>query len=166
MEPNYFNRLYPSLQRQIVRSQYTKAFPMDSKSLRKALILFSSKSILPIVTSDTYRIIRSIVAVHGLNGHREKTWTANNVNWLRDFLPPDIPNARIFSWGYNANTHSTSTISAPYLYDHAKTLVSDLCLKRRLTKVREPCLENDRSAKEQPRPERVPLSSSLIAWEE
>ena len=108
---------------------------MDSKSLRKALILFLSKSILPIVTSDTYRIIHSIVAVHGLNGHREETWTVNHVNWLRDFLPSDIPNARILSWGYDANTHSTSTISAQYLYDHAKTLVSDLCLKRRLTKV-------------------------------
>jgi len=95
---------------------------MDLKSLRKALILFSSKSILPIVSSDTYRIIRSIVAVHGLNGHPKKTWTANNVNWLRDFLPPDIPNARILSWGYDANTHSTSTISAQYLFDACKDL--------------------------------------------
>ncbi|KAF2813519.1 uncharacterized protein BDZ99DRAFT_438751 [Mytilinidion resinicola] len=30
----------------------------------------------------------SIVAVYGLNGHCEKTWTAGNgVNWLRDLLP-------------------------------------------------------------------------------
>ncbi|SLM35870.1 Ribosomal protein S5 domain 2-type fold, partial [Lasallia pustulata] len=77
-----------------------------------------------------------IVAVHGLNGHHEKTWTTNNVNWLRDLLPSDIPNARILSWGYDANTHSTSQISGQYLYDHARTLVSDLCLKRRLTKTR------------------------------
>ncbi|KAA6408178.1 MAG: Kinesin light chain [Lasallia pustulata] len=77
-----------------------------------------------------------IVAVHGLNGHHEKTWTTNNVNWLRDLLPSDIPNARILSWGYDANTHSTSQISGHYLYNHATTLVSDLCLKRRLTKTR------------------------------
>ncbi|MCJ1429258.1 hypothetical protein MMC29_007171 [Sticta canariensis] len=80
--------------------------------------------------------ILDIVAVHGLNGHREKTWTANNdgdVNWLSDFLPSDIPNARILTWGYDANTQSTSRISAQHLYDHAKTLVSDLCLKRRMT---------------------------------
>ena len=138
---------------------------MDSKSLLKALILFSSKCIPPIITSGTYRTLCSIVAVHGLNGHREKTWTVNEINWLRDFLPSDIPNARILTWGYDANTHSTSTISAQYLYDHAKTLVSDLCLKRRLTKVREPCLENERPAKEQLRPKRVPSSLSLIAWE-
>ncbi|MCJ1430387.1 hypothetical protein MMC29_008305 [Sticta canariensis] len=78
--------------------------------------------------------VLDIVAVHGLNGHREKTWTVNEVNWLRDFLPSDVPRARILTWGYDANTHSTSQISCQYLYDHARTLISDLCLKRRLTK--------------------------------
>ena len=53
---------------------------------------------------------------------------SNDVNWLRDFLPLDIPNARIFSWGYNANTHSTSEISVQYLYDHATNLID--CAKR------------------------------------
>lgn len=91
--------------------------------------------------------------MHGLNGHREKTWTVNDVNWLRDFLPSDIPKARILSWGYDARTHSVSSqISVQYLYNHARELVSDLCLKRRLTKVRELCLENDRPTKEQPDP--------------
>ncbi|KAL6158765.1 hypothetical protein ACJBU6_02866 [Exserohilum turcicum] len=74
-----------------------------------------------------------IVAVHGLNGHRDKTWTATNgVQWLRDLLPNDIPNARVFCWGYNANTHGKH-LSCQYLYDHAKTLVSELCLQRALT---------------------------------
>ena len=78
----------------------------------------------------------SIVAVHGLNGHRDKTWTAaNGKRWLRDLLPNDIPNARVFCWGYDANTHGNRG-SCQYLYDHAKTLVSDLCLERRLTNVR------------------------------
>lgn len=79
------------------------------------------------------------MAVHGLNGHRENTWTVSDVNWLRDLLPSDIPNARIMSWGYDANTHSNSQISAQYLYDHAKTLISDLCLKRDRTKVLKSC---------------------------
>lgn len=87
------------------------------------------------ITDTTYQLICSIVAVHGLNGHREETWTVNGVNWLRDLLPTDIPNARICSWGYDANTHSTSPISAQYLYDHATTLISDLCLKRSMTNV-------------------------------
>jgi hypothetical protein len=78
----------------------------------------------------------SIVAVHGLNGHRDETWTAaNGKHWLRDLLPNDLPHARIFCWGYDANTHS-GRISCQYLYDHAKTIVSDLCLERQLTNVR------------------------------
>ncbi|KAH8674829.1 hypothetical protein BGZ60DRAFT_344969, partial [Tricladium varicosporioides] len=81
--------------------------------------------------------IVDIVAIHGLNGHREETWTAGNkVNWLRDanMLPNIIPNARIMSWGYDANTHSTKELSAMYLYDHAQKLVSDLSLHRRSDK--------------------------------
>lgn len=33
-----------------------------------------------------------IVAVHGLGGHFEKTWTDNNSQklWLRDFLPSQL----------------------------------------------------------------------------
>lgn len=81
--------------------------------------------------------VLDIVAIHGLNGHRENSWTVNGVNWLRDLLPLDIPNARIISWGYVANIHGTSQISAQYLYDHARNLISELCLKRRLTKVLE-----------------------------
>uniref|UniRef100_A0A8H7TR42 DUF676 domain-containing protein n=1 Tax=Bionectria ochroleuca TaxID=29856 RepID=A0A8H7TR42_BIOOC len=78
--------------------------------------------------------IVDIIAVHGLNGHREKTWTAaNKINWLRHLLPDDLPSARIMCWGYDANTHDSSRVSCQYLYDHAQTLVSDLCRKRRLT---------------------------------
>ncbi|RFN43712.1 tetratricopeptide-like helical domain, partial [Fusarium flagelliforme] len=77
----------------------------------------------------------SIVAVHGLNGHREKSWTAENgIHWLRNLLPNDVPRARILSWGYDANTHAASGTSSLLLYDHARTLVSDLTRKRMLTK--------------------------------
>ncbi len=46
-----------------------------------------------------------------------------------------IPNARIMSWGYDANTHSTKGLSAMYLYEHAQNLVSDLSLLRKTDKV-------------------------------
>ncbi|PTD11357.1 hypothetical protein FCULG_00002804 [Fusarium culmorum] len=75
-----------------------------------------------------------IVVVHGLNGHRDKTWTAaNGVHWLRDPLRIDIPEARILSWGYDANTHAASETCCTFLYDHARTLVSDLNRRRELT---------------------------------
>lgn len=51
-----------------------------------------------------------IVAVHGLGGHYEDTWTWNPpnpnsgtpCNWLKDRLPAQIPDARIMSFGYNS----------------------------------------------------------------
>ena len=50
-------------------------------------------------------------------------------------LPAVIPNARIMSWDYDANTHSMKELSAMYLYDHVQKLVSDLSLHRRMDKV-------------------------------
>ncbi len=59
------------------------------------------------------------------------------MNWLRDanMLSNIIPNTRIMSWGYDANTQSTKELSAMYLYDYAQTLVSDLSLYKRSNKV-------------------------------
>ncbi|KGO77979.1 hypothetical protein PITC_025070 [Penicillium italicum] len=50
-----------------------------------------------------------IIAIHGLNGHRENSWTAaNGVNWLQDLLPDDMPNIRVLSWGYSLTTEANS----------------------------------------------------------
>ncbi|OQE40082.1 hypothetical protein PENCOP_c006G08672 [Penicillium coprophilum] len=61
-----------------------------------------------------------IVAVHGLGGHRENSWTAaNGVNWLRDLLPSDMLNTRVLSWGYSVPTRENSQqkISEQLVYD-------------------------------------------------
>ncbi|KAF2185945.1 hypothetical protein K469DRAFT_499369, partial [Zopfia rhizophila CBS 207.26] len=53
------------------------------------------------VVAEHINPIVDIVAVYGLNGHRDN-WTATNgVNWLRD-LSQELPNARIITWGFNA----------------------------------------------------------------
>jgi hypothetical protein len=51
-----------------------------------------------------------IVALHGLNGHWNRTWQATNsaAMWLRDFLPQQIPRARIMSFGYDSLVLSKS----------------------------------------------------------
>jgi hypothetical protein len=115
------------------RNRYSTPLHKGSRSWRKESIPSSSKRLsLPAFHTLTFS---SIVAVHGLNGHRDKTWTAaNGVHWLRDLLPTDLPHARIFCWGYDANTHG-DRVSCQYLYDHARSLVADLCLERRLTNV-------------------------------
>lgn len=50
-----------------------------------------------------------IVALHGLNGHRDLTWTdrETGLNWLsnENCLPEEIPNARILTFGYNSKTY-------------------------------------------------------------
>lgn len=58
-----------------------------------------------------------IVAVHGLNPFKNtsnavSTWTSSDGKlWLRDpeFLPTQIPNARILLFGYNSNVAFTSS---------------------------------------------------------
>lgn len=72
------------------------------------------------------------MAIHGIGGHREESWTVNGVNWLRDLLPSEIPHTRIFSWGYNDND---SEIQPHHLLGHAPTLLSDLQRERKFTEV-------------------------------
>lgn len=60
-----------------------------------------------------------IVAVHGLGGHFENTWTWNPAdspgekpcNWLKDLLPSEFPNARILSFGYNSAVALSKSIA-------------------------------------------------------
>jgi hypothetical protein len=70
----------------------------------------------------------SIIAIHGLNGDREQTFTTRSggVNWLRDLLPLDIPNARILTYGYDSRTHGFSRKTKEKLYDHSIQLLESL----------------------------------------
>lgn len=77
----------------------------------------------------------SIVAVHGLNplnnaSHAEATWTADNGKlWLRDFLPPILPTARILLFAYNSNVaFGTSTVG---VREAADTLLDRLTFERK-----------------------------------
>jgi len=59
-------------------------------------------------SSEQLIVLYSIVAIHGLNGHAIHTWEYDdNIGrrfmWLRDSLPEQFPDARIMTYGYNAN---------------------------------------------------------------
>lgn len=67
-----------------------------------------------------------IVAVHGLHGHPISSFIdSTGCFWLRDLLPGDIPECRVFSYGYDAMSLSTPTISMlsrDFLYDLRRKL--------------------------------------------
>jgi len=70
------------------------------------------------------------VAVHGLGGDAVDTWThpKSKAFWLKDFLPRQIPDARIMTFGYNAAAAFGQ--STAEVIDHAKSLLTSLVDRR------------------------------------
>ncbi|KAF8847923.1 hypothetical protein BDZ45DRAFT_636374 [Acephala macrosclerotiorum] len=85
---------------------------------------------------ETLDITLDLITVHGMNiwdnpNHPNDTWTHpdSKKNWITDFLPQDLPGARILGFQYNANVaFSTSSAS---IEDHASNLLNQLWLARR-----------------------------------
>lgn len=75
-------------------------------------------------------IHHSIIAVHGLNGHAFNTWAMKktNVMWLRDFLPRQIPEARIMTYGYNSKV--SDSIANGSFRDFSVALLNSIDLIR------------------------------------
>ena len=72
-------------------------------------------------------ILGSIVFVHGLGGGRASTWTKDGVFWPRDLLPNDIADARIITWGYDANiAHFWASSTSNDIDNHAANLVNSV----------------------------------------
>ena len=69
-----------------------------------------------------------IVAIHGLGGDRKMTWTdeQTGVLWLRDYLPKDLPGARIYSFGYKSQVFGGPEAS---IADFARQLLIHLELE-------------------------------------
>jgi hypothetical protein len=71
-----------------------------------------------------------IVAVHGLNGHWETTWTDETTgnNWLKDSIPAYIPNARVKSFSYDFSVQLSKAVSD--VSDFADQLLAGLGSRR------------------------------------
>lgn len=75
-----------------------------------------------------------IVAVHGLGGDAYRTWTHDNGKiWLRDFLPTDIPEARVFTYGYNSTLLFSRETGR--LREYARALLEVIRSERKLADV-------------------------------
>ena len=75
------------------------------------------------------------MAVHGLGGDAFTTWThpKSKAFWLKDFLPQQIPDARIMTFGYNADVAFGQ--STAEIVDYAKSLLASLVDKREESEV-------------------------------
>ncbi|KAL4913296.1 hypothetical protein BDW62DRAFT_192757 [Aspergillus aurantiobrunneus] len=77
------------------------------------------------------------IFVHGLNPHARndhpfQTWThENGTFWPRDYLPRDIPDTRVFIYGYNSTVTDARTMSTASIKDHADTLLNLLDMERK-----------------------------------
>ncbi|KAH9233425.1 hypothetical protein K456DRAFT_1838259, partial [Colletotrichum gloeosporioides 23] len=72
----------------------------------------------------------SIVAVHGLDGHWRRSWTADNgIFWLQDLLPNKLPKARIYSYSHNSKTRG-GEVPLTDVSVHGRELVRALTAER------------------------------------
>jgi hypothetical protein len=79
-------------------------------------------------SADAAKVV-DIVAIHGLNGHYQRTWSVTaasgeQINWLKDFLPKQIPNARIMSYGYSSAVQFSKSVAG--IETFAEQLLEDL----------------------------------------
>jgi pimeloyl-ACP methyl ester carboxylesterase len=74
-------------------------------------------------------ILADIVAVTGLAGHAFGSWSSSpRQMWLRDFLPQDIPDVAIYTYGYGSRLQHASSRSI--ISDHARRFVDKLAYLR------------------------------------
>ena len=73
--------------------------------------------------------IVDVIAVHGLQGDAIKTWEhTNGKMWLRDFLSPELPFARIMTFGYDSTVLLSKSVAD--IEDKALELLNQLSLER------------------------------------
>jgi len=85
-------------------------------------------NILHVPATDICTLV-DIVFIHGLTGNSYNTWLhrQSGVHWPRDLVKHDIPNARVLSWGYDADVASFwGHASSNQLAEHARNLLGDL----------------------------------------
>lgn len=94
-----------------------------------------STFLIPLVKfmrSVNIHLITSIILVHGLRGHRRRTWTKNGVFWPKDLLPSQIHSVRVITYGYDATALVPfGSSSLNNIHHHAKSMVEAVSTLRK-----------------------------------
>ncbi|KAF2110291.1 Alpha/Beta hydrolase protein [Lophiotrema nucula] len=88
----------------------------------------------PEVLNQPVQIEVDVVLIHGLGGGRKKTWTktlddGTKIFWPKEFLCDDLENARVITWGYEADVahlKPTDAVSLETIVGHAQKLCTEL----------------------------------------
>lgn len=73
----------------------------------------------------------SLIAVTGLAGHAIGSWSCSAQEiWLRDYIPSDLPDVRVLTYGYPSPVNDDVRMSI--MSDHVNAFIS------RLRRMREP----------------------------
>jgi triacylglycerol esterase/lipase EstA (alpha/beta hydrolase family) len=84
----------------------------------------------PVVQPEDSKVDVDVIFVHGLNGGRTRTWTADRERCPEDtpfwpqWLKNDIPSARVWTYGYNSSAFAD--VSADNVDIHAETFLKAL----------------------------------------
>jgi hypothetical protein len=76
-----------------------------------------------------------VIAVTGLAGHAFGSWRNRETHkmWLKDFLPYDVQNIRIMSYGYDSSLEHRKAENR--LLDYQRLFIQDIENSRTLVKV-------------------------------
>ena len=72
-----------------------------------------------------------IIALTGLAGHAFGSWATSSHMWLRDFLPKDLPKARILLYGYDSSL--AGNLSKNTFADFSRNFIHKFDTMRRLS---------------------------------
>jgi hypothetical protein len=77
----------------------------------------------------------SVIAVTGLAGHPFDSWRHRETKamWLRDFLPDDVRNIRIMTYGYNTSLDEHT--SSEHFEEYRSDLLQAIANSRRTGEV-------------------------------
>jgi hypothetical protein len=120
------------------RSFTTTAATTEGKNdgLNNGLFFLNQQQFKAITEAGQARCSVDIVALHGINGHVHNTWKHENGSlWLQDFLPHQLPGARVFSFGYPAEIITIASATRR-IQDFARALLEGLRAVRRTLEVR------------------------------